>query len=448
MSRATNPADTLLRQVSSGAVAGEGVVSLVRKKSVAVREWLVLDSDGNAEVLESGKHAIMRRTGLPATDLRILDPQLSYPSSVLGREHAIVVNLEHIKAVITADEVLLLNSRDPAVAPFVEEIQNRILRHKQGTWDGESGNFKDFYDSRGPQPSPNRVDMEKKERNQSSSGNRDKLKLLPFEFVALEACLESACSSLDREAGILEQEAYPALDKLSLQISTLNLERVRQIKSRLVGITARVQKVRDELEHLLENDDDMAEMYLTEKLLEQLETSDGTSENYEAGDATADDDDDDEVPLETNSINSIVADEDLQKQKGEVSAVVNDKRDANVEELEMILDAYFVQSEGILNKMSALREYVEDTEDYINLILDDKQNQMLQMGILLTSATISINVFGLVTGAFGMNIDIEIFNDNANGNKNFGLTVAICSVACLSMYVLAVTWWKRIGLLV
>jgi hypothetical protein len=41
----------------------------------------------------------------------------------------------------------------------------------------------------------------------------------------------------------LEREAYPALDELTSKLSTLNLERVRQIKSRLVGISGRVQKV-------------------------------------------------------------------------------------------------------------------------------------------------------------------------------------------------------------
>jgi hypothetical protein len=67
----------------------------------------------------------------------------------------------------------------------------------------------------------------------------------------------------------LEREAYPALDELTSKISTLNLERVRHIKSRLVAISGRVQKVRDEIEQLLDDDGDMAEMYLTDKLLRQ-----------------------------------------------------------------------------------------------------------------------------------------------------------------------------------
>ncbi|KAF9620089.1 hypothetical protein IFM89_010739 [Coptis chinensis] len=105
----------------------------IRKKGAGVREWLLLDSAGQAQVVEVGKHSIMHRTGLPGRDLRILDPILSYPSTVLGREKAIVINLEHIKAIITAHEVLLLNSRDPSVTPFGDELQRRLLHFHHAT---------------------------------------------------------------------------------------------------------------------------------------------------------------------------------------------------------------------------------------------------------------------------------------------------------------------------
>lgn len=64
-----------------------------------------------------------------------------------------------------------------------------------------------FYDSEGP-----RVDdggdqvpfREERERlpEEKEEGNAHELKILPFEFVALEACLEATCSSLDEEVWI------------------------------------------------------------------------------------------------------------------------------------------------------------------------------------------------------------------------------------------------------
>ncbi|GJZ09121.1 magnesium transporter MRS2-3-like protein [Tanacetum coccineum] len=117
----------------------------VRKKSTGIRQWLLVDSTGQGQVVEAGKHTVMRRTGLSARDLCILDPMLSYPSTVLGRERAIVINLEHIKAIITAYEVLLLNSTDPFVVTFVEELQRRIMRRcgkmggRAGTGTGQNG---------------------------------------------------------------------------------------------------------------------------------------------------------------------------------------------------------------------------------------------------------------------------------------------------------------------
>ena len=55
-------------------------------------------------------------------DLRLLDPQLStsYPSAILCREKALVVNLEHIKCIITLDHVLVLNADEENVITFIE----------------------------------------------------------------------------------------------------------------------------------------------------------------------------------------------------------------------------------------------------------------------------------------------------------------------------------------
>lgn len=112
---------------AGGGGGGGGRRKAAAAAAAASREWLVVPASGQARVEEAGKHAVMARTGLPARDLRVLDPLLSYPSTILGRERAIVVNLERVKAVITAAEVLLPNSKDPAFASFVCDLQARVL---------------------------------------------------------------------------------------------------------------------------------------------------------------------------------------------------------------------------------------------------------------------------------------------------------------------------------
>ncbi|XP_019246640.1 PREDICTED: magnesium transporter MRS2-I-like [Nicotiana attenuata] len=74
-------------------------------KTGVSRSWILVDSKGESSILDLDKYAIMKRVPIHARDLRILDPLLSYPSAILGREKAIVLNLEHIKAIITTDEV-------------------------------------------------------------------------------------------------------------------------------------------------------------------------------------------------------------------------------------------------------------------------------------------------------------------------------------------------------
>ncbi|CAI9103737.1 OLC1v1002275C1 [Oldenlandia corymbosa var. corymbosa] len=330
-----------------------------RKRAAGVGPWLLLDSSGQTQVFEAGKQAIMRRTGVPARDLRILDPQLSYPSSILGREKAIVINLEHIKAIVTAQEVILLNS-DPSVNQFVEELQNRIL-------------------------------------------DRPNL-LLPFEFVVLESSLEAVCSVMENKSKTLEQETRFALDRLTTKIDTLNLETVRRIKSRLADITGGVQKVRDELEHLLDDDDDMAKTYLTQKLESNLL-----------------DDEEDNPDCEINNVG---------------------RKQVDVKELEMLLEAYFVRIDGTLNDLFTLRESVDDTEDYINVMLADKQNHLLQMGVLLTMATLLLSAFVVVAGVFGMNISIELFDPKFAGYPEFLWTVGGSTAGCVVLYVAAVAWCK------
>lgn len=209
----------------------------------------------------------------------------------------------------------------------------------------------------------------------------------------------------------------------------------------MTRLTARVQKVRDELEQLLDDDDDMADLYLSRKLFSASSAS--TSPNYY---------------LTSPTIGSKIS----RASRASLATVRGDEND--VEELEMLLEAYFMQIDSTLNRLTTvislllhvsflilykllfqlstfwflmqLREYIDDTEDYINIQLDNHRNQLiqvnecwiflwsimsfsswssfktLQLELVLSSGTVCSSFYSLVAGIFGMNIPYTWNNDH------------------------------------
>lgn len=62
----------------------------------AHQSWISIGSSGQETILNVSKDVILRRVQIEARDLRILDPLLSYPSTIIARENAIILNLEVI----------------------------------------------------------------------------------------------------------------------------------------------------------------------------------------------------------------------------------------------------------------------------------------------------------------------------------------------------------------
>ncbi|KAB1208862.1 Magnesium transporter MRS2-I [Morella rubra] len=369
----------------------------LKKKTAVSASWVSLDHTGKHSILDVDKYAIMRRVQIHARDLRILDPLLSYPSTILGREKVIVLNLEHIKAIITAEEVLLRDPYHENVIPIVEELQRRLplanaICHAHGEEEEQPG-------------------VESGEENE-----------FPFEFRALEVALEAICSFLDARTRELETDVYPALDELISKIGSRNLDRVRKLKSAMTRLTNRVQKVRDELEQLLDDDDDMADLYLSRKLA-------GTSSPVSGSGAP-------NWFIASPTVGSKIS-------KTSRSSAATTQGEDDVEELEMLLEAYFMQIDSTMNKLNTLREYIDDTEDYINIQLDNHRNQLIQLELFLSSGTVCLSVYSLVAAIFGMNIP-TIWKENHE--YVFKWVVILGGVACASVFFSITSYARHKGL--
>jgi len=124
---AFNVREGINRPTASGRKAFQRVdVVEVKKRGQGLKSWIRVDTSGNSQVIEVDKFTMVRLCDLPARDLRLLDPVFVYPSTILGREKAIVVNLEQILCIITEDEVLLLNSLDKYALQYVIDLQRRL----------------------------------------------------------------------------------------------------------------------------------------------------------------------------------------------------------------------------------------------------------------------------------------------------------------------------------
>ncbi|KAI9082421.1 hypothetical protein K1719_035564 [Acacia pycnantha] len=362
-----------------GSPGGGGSLVKTKKKAGVPRLWMRFNRLGGSELVELDKNAIIRIAAIPARDLRILGPVFSHSSNILAREKAMVVNLEFIKAIVTAEEVLVLDPLSHEVLPFVDQLRQQLPYKTQPKLHGHA---------------------EEQENEPLVSTGRDWLPVpestdglqaeLPFEFQVLEIALEVVCTYLDSNVADLEKGAYPVLDALARNVSTKNLEHVRSLKSNLTRLLARVQKVRDEIEHLLDDNHDMAQLHLTRKWL-QNQQSDVNS-----------------GAMASNAL-STAAHVLLHGSKRSGSLVTSNAMSL-VEDLEMLLEAYFMQLDGTRNKILSVREYIDDTEDFVNIRLDSHRNELIQLQLTLTMATCPIALETLIVGLFSINIPCTLYN--------------------------------------
>ncbi|KAF6137278.1 hypothetical protein GIB67_036315 [Kingdonia uniflora] len=330
--------------------------------------------------------------------------------SISAREKAMIVNLEFIKAIVTAEEVLLLDPLCQEVIPFVEQLKQQ-LPHKNQLRIQETGHEKEARSSVGGQSVP--------VPEAAESLNSE----LPFEFQVLEIALEFVCMYLDSSVSDLEKNAYPVLDDLARDVSTKNLELVRSLKSNLTRLLARVQKVRDEIEHLLDDNEDMAQLYLTRKRMQ--------NQQHEA--------------LLNGTVASNSFTTNLRRLNSNRSGSVvtsNHFDDHDVEDLEMLLEAYFMQLDGTRNKILSVREYIDDTEDYVNIQLDNQRNELIQLQLTLTIASFAIALETLIAGVFGMNIPCKLYVIDGI----FGTVVGSTSTLSFLLFLLMLGYarWKKL----
>ncbi|KAJ1845776.1 magnesium ion transporter [Coemansia sp. RSA 2708] len=301
-----------------GAGLGAGARPVAQQAPDLTLRCTELDIDGNITVRagEFQKSELCAQHGLQARDLRKIDSKfVNQMPAILVRRHAILVNLLHIRALIEADRIVLFDSMGAPSAPsqsvLVYELQERLRSNARAS---------------PPEPAQ------------------------PFEFRALEAVLISVVGALQTDEEVLVGLVQGLLAYLEESVDRAKLRELLQYSKRLSRFEQRALNIRDAIEEVLEQDEDLAAMYLTQKL---------------HGRARARDDHDD---------------------------------------VELLLETYLKQVEEIVNHVESVSSHVRTTEDVVNIILDSQRNSLLLLEIRLTILTVALSSGTFLSGLFGMNL--------------------------------------------
>lgn len=189
---------------------------------------------------------------------------------------------------------------------------------------------------------------------------------LPFEFRALEAILQQKVNTLQARLSAVEPVILDALESLVdpkiLSADRSKLHVLLQSSKSLSELETDIKVLKDALEKILDEDELIEEFCLTKWT--------------------------DPRVFEESSL-------DLD----------------HAEEMELLLDNYYMQTEELGNKAGELKRLIDDSESVISINLDSHRNVMMRLGLQLTMGSFSLTLFSLIGVAFGMNLESSLEED-------------------------------------
>ncbi len=435
------------------------------------------------------KSDLTQTLGIQLRDLRLLDPLLvtSYPSAILCRERSLVVNLEYIKMIVGLERCYVTNLDDDSAQAFVSELKKRLEHQcrvrmakekssgvaelfgsggaasdertgRVGVMDAsmqrqrsrevtrQRSSMLGSENSRTPlvtaadQPPPQWQDAGLQQQDGApgtgikgtNERQTNQLEDLPFELRVLEAALDIVLKYMETMTSDLEASAHPALDALTTKVDTENLERVRRVKNRMVRLTTRVETLREVLEKFLDDDADMRDMNLTAK--EAREEQERIQDLLKHSSS-----------VQNPSFDPMGGVGDLKPPETPHSALTYDsdeEEEEAIEVVEQLLETYFMQADNTWNKLQTLTEYIDDTEDYVNIQLDSQRNQLIRLDLILTCLSASIALITAITSLFAMNVQLRPGSEE-DGPYSWFVIISTTSCAGAILLFLGVMTYSR-----
>mmetsp|Transcript_23803 Transcript_23803/g.59159 ORF Transcript_23803/g.59159 Transcript_23803/m.59159 type:complete len:504 (-) Transcript_23803:901-2412(-) len=311
----------IARKKSQGLLFGSNVSAGMGLVAPSAAASFAAGREASAAAAAFSKKQVKRylRSSVQSRDIRQIDPAFSQKPALWVRHNAVVISMEHIRAIITHCKLYIFDTEHPRVADSIAVVQ-RVIE--------AGGKGRDAFEGE-----------------------------VPFEFRALEGLFMNLCSNLSSDFEAIEPEVKQRLE--SKQTSSDILDEFRFFQQKTSQFSARVRKLQAVFQSVLDDDDDMSNMYLTELL-----------------NATRD---------RTGS---------------------RDASDHN--EVEYLLESYLQVIDDLANKAELMAESISDSQNLLEIHLNTQQNRLLLVELVITVVTTALAFAGLVTAIFGMNFPLPV----------------------------------------
>ncbi|EGV63545.1 mitochondrial inner membrane magnesium transporter lpe10 [Yamadazyma tenuis] len=191
-------------------------------------------------------------------------------------------------------------------------------------------------------------------------GNQAESSQLPYEFRALETILNHVVEELSSEMKLHTTSLKNLLDGLEDSIDSHRLRYLLIQSKKMTQFLRKATLVRDSLDEVLDNDDVLNSLYLNEK-----------------------------------------------------------RFNSNHEEVELLLEAYYVTMDEIVQKVQNLIAQTKSTNEIVNIILDSNRNEIMLLGLKFGVGMLSMAVALYAAAVYGMNLE------NFIEETDFGFPVVI-----------------------
>lgn len=256
------------------------------------------------------------------------------PAAILPRGNEVIVSFGHVRAVIGQESGMIFDAHDPSTQLFAN--------HLASTFEYKMNEAHEF--SCGENLS---IDFEYNVKAQYLGG--------PFELVFIEEILRDVCDTYNRRIRVFEPIVDSLLSRVSNEVfSESGVHRLVPVKDSLQEFEMHVKQELQCLTHLLENDEDMLGLLLTEQAAAQKKG------------------------------------EDLQHQMHE--------------SVELLLEEYVRQLDNMLQEIDYLLRRVQSKQELVAISLDAYRNRMIRMNVYLSIVGIGLATSTTVAGFYGMNL--------------------------------------------